>query len=549
MIRTVLLISLTYLQNSYNQFNQSLTTKHLLQMYSNYNQSGYGFGNRSNAYRMDFYNQDQPLTVKYDDDEPIVNQQQLAKSTTTGEAPSLADLENSIKLNLRLKKTVVRSSSFAEQTFPMLVSLSVDNLKSTTKAPLDLVCVIDHSGSMQGEKMELVKNTFKYLLEYLGDSDRLSIIIFNSCASRLISLVRTTSDNKQKILSALSTVQACGGTNINLGMQHALQILKQRKHSNPVSSIFLLSDGLDGGAQHKVSTSLATAGFEESVTINTFGFGSDHDPQLMNDIAALRDGSFYFVDKLDTIDEAFVDCLGGALSSVAQNVQISISPEQSDVLNGVQIVKAYGEASMWSCDDLIQTYTTKLATLITGRQKDFVLELKVPANSKLLQDHEKSIRVATAQAEMTTLNNEKIVKKAELVITLLNEDEEMLEEEDDKEVMKNFFRVKGALMISEARVLADQGKNDDAKKLLEGFKEQLENSFMKREEFIMNLVKDIDAAIEAVNPVVYASHGKHDMFQNARAQMYQKSNLASANCYQNERQCEMIKEVRSKKFQ
>ena len=285
----------------------------------------------------------------------------------------------------------------------MLVSLTVDNLKTSNKAPLDLICVIDHSGSMTGEKMQLVKNSFVHLLKYMGDFDRLSIIIFDDQASRLVPLIRTTEINKKKIMSALKSVHGRGGTDINLGMLHAFQVLNQRRCMNPVTSIFLLSDGLDEGAQHRVKSSLNEFGIQDDITLNTFGFGKDHDPQLMNDLADLRDGNFYFIEELDTVDEAFVDCLGGLLSAIGQNVMIQIKPEQSEVLKGVQIVKAYGEAAMWAKED--DSYFTKMSNIISGKQKDFVLELSIPANKRELLDHEKNIKVASAEADIVGLDN------------------------------------------------------------------------------------------------------------------------------------------------
>jgi len=482
-------------------------------------------------------------SMTYNDDEALSKRPSSAQNV---ERATSKDVEQALNLSLRLKKQVIQSNSFSAQTFPMLVSLISENLRLNNKAPLDLVCVIDHSGSMSGQKMELVKESFKYLLKFLSDSDRLSIVIFDNNASRLVPLVRMNEKNKKMILSKLKDVHGDGGTDINLGMTHAFEILKQRRHQNPVTSVFLLSDGLDGGAQQKVKATLSRYNISDDTTINTFGFGSDHDPQLMNDIADLRDGNFYFVEKLDTVDEAFVDCLGGLLSSIAQNVTIKISPEKSGVLKDIEIVKAYGEASMWAKDE--NTYITKLSNIISGRQKDFVLELNIPANSKELQDHEKRVKVANAEVSMTALDGKAITKKAELFITLLNETEEIKEEEEaDREVMKNFYRVKGASILSEARKLADQRKNDDAKKILQSFKEELEGSMLKTEEFIKNLIKDIEKALQDVNPIVYEQFGKHNMMENARAQMKQKVNLKSANCYQNSMQMDMLKEVKAMK--
>lgn len=48
--------------------------------------------------------------------------------------------------------------------------------------PIDLVCVVDQSGSMQGEKIRLLKDTLEYIIKQMSALDRLSIISFNSSA-------------------------------------------------------------------------------------------------------------------------------------------------------------------------------------------------------------------------------------------------------------------------------------------------------------------------------------------------------------------------------
>ncbi len=52
-------------------------------------------------------------------------------------------------------------------------------------------------------------------------------------------------------------------------------------------------------------------------TINCFGFGLRHDPALMSEIAKEGDGAFYFIEKLEQVDEVFVDALGGLFSVLA----------------------------------------------------------------------------------------------------------------------------------------------------------------------------------------------------------------------------------------
>ncbi len=440
--------------------------------------------------------------------------------------PVIEDVDKITDLSIRMKRKIVQSSSLTEQTFPILASLAVKDLMLSYRAPLDLVCVLDHSGSMQGEKMELVKNTFKYLLHFLNEFDRLSIVIFDDQVSTIVPLINTNDANKKRILSAISTVHDRGGTNINLGVQRALEILKERKEMNVVTSIFLLSDGLDNrhGAQDRIKSALSHSGLRDDVIIHTFGFGKDHDPQLMTDIADITDGSFYFIKQLDNIDEAFVESLGALQSSVAKSVQITVRPEQSEFLQGVELVKAYGDATMWI--QHYQSYITTTTNLIHGRQKDYVLELKIPTITKKLESGQAQVKVASVEAVINLPNDSQIVKKADLFITLLNEEEEFRDnEEDDREVMKNYFRVKGALLMDEARKMSDRGRHESAKKMLQDFKEGVENSFLKEEDFIQRMIKDLEKAIRYLEPKVYQEYGRHNLIGNQRAQIRQQSNL------------------------
>lgn len=42
----------------------------------------------------------------------------------------------------------------------------------------------------------------------------------------------------------------------------------------------------------------------------------------MSGISILRDGSFYYVEKLDMVDECFTDALAGLFSVIGENIKI-----------------------------------------------------------------------------------------------------------------------------------------------------------------------------------------------------------------------------------
>ena len=119
----------------------------------------------------------------------------------------------------------------------------------------------------------------RFLLETLTPADRLSIITFNSYPTRLCGLKAVNPENLVTLNHHISSIHAGGGTNIDSGLELGLKTIRDRKQANEVTSIFLLSDGQDRGAEHTFRERLKK---EENQNLNvfsihSFGFGNDHD--------------------------------------------------------------------------------------------------------------------------------------------------------------------------------------------------------------------------------------------------------------------------------
>ena len=70
----------------------------------------------------------------------------------------------------------------------------------------------------------------------------------------------------------------------------AFSVMKHRKYKNPVTAIFLLSDGVDEGAEERTKDALIQARIRDPFTIKSFGYGTDVCPRLMNEIAHFKEG-------------------------------------------------------------------------------------------------------------------------------------------------------------------------------------------------------------------------------------------------------------------
>jgi Mg-chelatase subunit ChlD len=283
-------------------------------------------------------------------------------------------------LQIKAKQKIIKLNSKDSQLLPVVVNLKTKELdedQEGDRSPIDLVCVIDISGSMSGEKIALVRQTLMSLLEVLSERDRLCLVQFDDRAERLTPLLRNSKQNFEVFAQKINHLDSRGGTSIADGMQLAFRVLKDRKYSNPVSSIFLLTDGLDNGADKRVQEHMINLGLlSTNFTIQCFGFGRDHDEDLLNNISNIKDGSFYFIDKLDTVDECFASALGGLMSVVALDVNIHVTNTALKPFENIKIKKTFGK--MWVQKGTTSGHMIGLLHLLAGNEKGFLLEMEIP---------------------------------------------------------------------------------------------------------------------------------------------------------------------------
>lgn len=136
-------------------------------------------------------------------------------------------------------------------------------------------------------------------------------------------------------------------------------------------------------------------------------------------ISKLRDGSFYYIEKLDTVDESFADALGGLMSVVAKEASIYVRNVTMKPFDGIRIKNTFGDK--WIKQGVTSGYEIKLSQVMSGIEKGFMAELCIPPLDIKVADKERSIVVIEANLianDATT--NQKVEKSATLTIHLIN---------------------------------------------------------------------------------------------------------------------------------
>ncbi len=118
-------------------------------------------------------------------------------------------------------------------------------IPAAVHVPIDVVVVVPVSSSMQGVKMSLVRDALKFMVQNLGERDRMGLVTFGSSggAAALVGMTNKTWNGWSSILASIRPVgQKSHRADVVDGANVAMDLLMQRKSSNPVTNIFLISD-------------------------------------------------------------------------------------------------------------------------------------------------------------------------------------------------------------------------------------------------------------------------------------------------------------------
>jgi Mg-chelatase subunit ChlD len=148
------------------------------------------------------------------------------------------------------------------------------------------------------------------------------------------------------------------------------------KSVNAITSVWLFTDGqANVGIKDPEALSLAARKRMESYKLDasvfTFGFGSDHNRDLLNVLASSTQGMYYFIEGEDTMKSCFADCLGGLVSVVCQ--QIKLTMQLSEGVNLKRVVTKY------KYEIVGRQVSIAMKDLYAEETRDIIFEVDIPA--------------------------------------------------------------------------------------------------------------------------------------------------------------------------
>jgi hypothetical protein len=426
-----------------------------------------------------------------------------------------------------------------------MISLTAPNFKHEIRAPIDTVAVIDKSGSMNGVKLELVKKTLNFMINALQNEDKFSIVTFDTTARTDLPL--TLLNDAGKVLANEVAAKISSGSDTDLcgGLLEGVNELRKREKTADVSSVLLFTDGLANAGittSIKINRALIDPAFAGTVyanksvlpdnslkqttvvsngeislpcNINTFGYGADHDPELLKSIAEKSNGMYFFVEKPEEIPKTFADCLGGLLSTVAKDVVIRIEAGTGIVIK--KILTKYSTTEIAAGG----VYEIKFSDIQSQEHRDILMMLHLPAVPQPF-DQFPIAKICVSYFNVITKQQVNLPDVCLLKIARPAQTEPNLKV--NYNIDKQYNRIIAADAMASATDLGNNNKLDEAKEILRNAKNRIKESVSANDEFCQGLVTDLERCATGLqSKETYTSYGHQSLSTNSASHYQQRS--------------------------
>jgi len=337
----------------------------------------------------------------------------------------------------------------------MAITIDAPTAPGQSQRPaMNVAIVIDHSGSMAGEKLEHARQAAQRLVRQLTANDRFAIVGYGSEVEIVFASALATEHAKEAALGAIARIYDDGGTNLSGGLTAGRGQILSNPEVDAVARIVLIGDGLanEGIVDREELSSLARNTAARGISITTVGVGLDFDERTMSRIAVSGRGNYYFVESSAMLAEMFATELKKLGATTATQVRVAISPAP-----GVEILEAYGYPMYVEGGKVM----IPIADLHSGEQRKVVLKARVRA------ENTGAIELGTIDVAFRPTGSRQIARASIAWRAEVTNNEQLVLDGRDAEGMRHIERALTARAINEATVMYEEGNQSAAIKLLE----------------------------------------------------------------------------------
>jgi Ca-activated chloride channel family protein len=171
---------------------------------------------------------------------------------------------------------------------------AVQSLWQMARKDINLVMLLDTSGSMSGDKMESMRAAAIQFVEQMGDEDYISIITFSR--TPLVPIHhQQLGPTRHEIIWTIEAMEANGDTALYDALGEGASVIAATTSSQTSNAMIILSDGQDTSSLRYtgLSPDLVQAITANDTTVFTIAYGEDAAEEVMSQLASQGNGNYY----------------------------------------------------------------------------------------------------------------------------------------------------------------------------------------------------------------------------------------------------------------
>ncbi len=336
----------------------------------------------------------------------VISNSTATSETLTVKLSTLDSIPNKdFVLRYKVAGKTVKSALVTHQDerggFFTLMLYPPENLSYLKRAPMEMIFVLDCSGSMNGKPIAKAKQAIARALRRLQPDDTFQVIRFSNNASQLgPDPLPATPENIRKALAYVESLQSSGGTMMIEGIKAALDFAHDPHRFRLIS---FMTDGYIGNEVEILAAIHQRLGASR---IFSFGVGSSVNRYLLDRMAKLGKGAVAYIgldDNTSEVVDLFYDRISHpALTDVSVDwghMQVAeVYPQQiPDLFVGRPVI-------------LTGKFTGRGSTRIrvTGKVGDLTQEIDIPVNFNDSAAVHPGIACVWARKRIETLANQAV---------------------------------------------------------------------------------------------------------------------------------------------
>ena len=199
----------------------------------------------------------------------------------------------------------------------------------------NFVFLIDVSGSMGSQnKLPLLKESMKVLVNQLREKDRVSIVVYAGAAGLV--LPPTSGNDKETIIKSLENLNAGGSTAGGAGIELAYKIASENFIKGGNNRVILATDGdfNVGASSNKDMETLIEEKRKSGVFLTCLGYGmGNYKDSKMETLADKGNGNYAYIDNIQEANRFLGKEFKGSMFAIAKDVKIQIEFNPKHVQN------------------------------------------------------------------------------------------------------------------------------------------------------------------------------------------------------------------------